>query len=152
MEYYSAIKRNEIELFAVRWVDLESVIQSEVSQKEKNKYRTLTHIYMEDQDLNRTVLTPAPHMPRRAGSPRPEVDGLGISSFLLPFCPPLFPCFLPIYLPTLVLNVYSGHSPSLGNLQLSGGCRGGIKGGVGRAEMLRVFNQQIIRVKQEETF
>ena len=45
MEYYSAIKRNEIELFVVRWVDLESVIQSEVSQKEKNKYYMLTHIY-----------------------------------------------------------------------------------------------------------
>ena len=43
MEYYSAIKRNEIELFVVRWMDLESV--SEVSQKEKNKYRMLTHIY-----------------------------------------------------------------------------------------------------------
>ena len=41
----SAIKRNEIELFVVRWLDLESVIQSEVSQKEKNKYRMLTHIY-----------------------------------------------------------------------------------------------------------
>ena len=45
MEYYSAIKRNEIELLAVRWMDLESVIQSEVSQKEKNKYCMLTHIY-----------------------------------------------------------------------------------------------------------
>ena len=45
MEYYSAIKRNEIELFVVRWVDLESVIQSEASQKEKNKCRMLTHIY-----------------------------------------------------------------------------------------------------------
>ena len=45
MEYYSAIKRNKIELFVVRWMDLESVIQSEVSQKEKNKYRMLTHIY-----------------------------------------------------------------------------------------------------------
>ena len=45
MEYYSAIKRNEVELFVVRWMDLESVIQSEVSQKEKNKYRMLTHIY-----------------------------------------------------------------------------------------------------------
>ena len=44
MEYSSAIKRNEIELFVVRWMDLESVIQSEVSQ-EKNKYRMLTHIY-----------------------------------------------------------------------------------------------------------
>ena len=45
MEYYSAIKRNETELFVVRWMDRESVIQSEVSQKEKNKYRYLTHIY-----------------------------------------------------------------------------------------------------------
>ena len=34
MEYYSAIKRNEIELFVRRWMDLGSVIQSEVSQKE----------------------------------------------------------------------------------------------------------------------
>ena len=45
MEYYSAIKRNEIELFVLTWMGLESVIQSEVSQKEKNKYRMLTHIY-----------------------------------------------------------------------------------------------------------
>ena len=45
MEYYSAIKRNNTELFVVRWMDLESVIQSEVSQKEKNKSRMLTHIY-----------------------------------------------------------------------------------------------------------
>ena len=45
MEYYSAIKRNAVELFVVRWMDLESVIQSEVSQKEKNKYLVLTHIY-----------------------------------------------------------------------------------------------------------
>ena len=44
MGYYSTIKRNEIELFIVRWMDLESVIQSEVSQKEKNKYLMLTHI------------------------------------------------------------------------------------------------------------
>ena len=45
MEHSSAIKRNEIELFVVRWMDLESVIQSEVSQKEKNKYCMLTPIY-----------------------------------------------------------------------------------------------------------
>ena len=44
MEYYSAIKRIKIELFVVRWMDLESVIQSEVIQK--NKYRMLTHIYV----------------------------------------------------------------------------------------------------------
>ena len=42
MEYYSAMKRNEI---VVRWVDLESVIQNEINQKEKNKYHMLTHIY-----------------------------------------------------------------------------------------------------------
>ena len=46
MEYYSAIKRNEIELFVVRWMDLEFVIQSEVSQKEKTNTVCL-HIYME---------------------------------------------------------------------------------------------------------
>ena len=45
MEYYSAIKRIKIELFVVRWMDLESVIQSELSQKEKTKYCMLTHIY-----------------------------------------------------------------------------------------------------------
>ena len=45
LEYYSAIKRNKIDLFVMRWMDLETVIQSEVSQKEKNKYRILTHIY-----------------------------------------------------------------------------------------------------------
>ena len=44
MEYYSAIKRNEIGSFVETWMNLESVIQSEVSQKEKNKYRILTHI------------------------------------------------------------------------------------------------------------
>ena len=38
MEYYSDIKRNEIVPFAETWMDLEIVIQSEVSQKEKNKY------------------------------------------------------------------------------------------------------------------
>ena len=44
MEYYSAIKRNEIESFVGTRMDLETVIQSEVSQKEKNKYRILTHV------------------------------------------------------------------------------------------------------------
>ena len=44
VEYYSAIKRNEIGSFVETWMDLETVIQSEVSQKEKNKYRILTHI------------------------------------------------------------------------------------------------------------
>ena len=44
MEYYSAIRRNETGSFVDTWLDLETVIQSEVSQKEKNKYRMLTHI------------------------------------------------------------------------------------------------------------
>ena len=44
MEYYSAIKMNEIGSFVETWMDLETVIQNEVSQKEKNKYRILTHI------------------------------------------------------------------------------------------------------------
>ena len=44
MEYYSAIKRNKIGSFVETWIDLETVIQSEVSQKEKNKYRILTHV------------------------------------------------------------------------------------------------------------
>ena len=44
MEYYSAIKSNEIGSFVEMWMDLEAVIQSEVSQIEKNKYRILTHI------------------------------------------------------------------------------------------------------------
>ena len=40
-----AIKRKETELFVVRWMDLEPVIQSEVSQKEKITYLMLTHVY-----------------------------------------------------------------------------------------------------------
>ena len=44
MEYYSAIKRKEIGPFVETWMDLETVIQSEVSQKEKNKYHILTHV------------------------------------------------------------------------------------------------------------
>ena len=44
MEYYSAIKRNKIGPFVETWMDLETVIQSEVSQKEKNKYRILMHV------------------------------------------------------------------------------------------------------------
>ena len=44
MEYYAAIKRNKIGSFVEMWMDLESVKQSEVSQKEKNKYHILTHI------------------------------------------------------------------------------------------------------------
>ena len=45
MEYYSAIKRNAFESVLVRWTNLESIIHSEISQKEKYKYCTLMHIY-----------------------------------------------------------------------------------------------------------
>ena len=38
MEYYSAIKRNKLGSFVKTWMDLETVMQSEVSQKEKNKH------------------------------------------------------------------------------------------------------------------
>ena len=51
MGYYSAIKRNEIGSFVETWMDLEIDIQSEVSQKEKSKYRILTHIYMEPRKM-----------------------------------------------------------------------------------------------------
>ena len=44
MEYYSAVKSNEIGSFVETWMDLETGAQSEVSQKEKNKYSILTHI------------------------------------------------------------------------------------------------------------
>ena len=45
MEYYSAIKRNTFESVLMRWMNLEPIIQSEVSQKVKDKYCILIHIY-----------------------------------------------------------------------------------------------------------
>ena len=45
MEYYSAIKRNAFESVLMKWMNLEPIIQSEVSQKDKDKYRILIHIY-----------------------------------------------------------------------------------------------------------
>ena len=45
MEYYSAIKRNTFKSVLMRWMNLEPTIQSEVTQKEKEKYRVLTHIH-----------------------------------------------------------------------------------------------------------
>ena len=43
--YHSAIKRGDFESVLVRWTNLEPVIQGEVSQKEKNEYCILKHIY-----------------------------------------------------------------------------------------------------------
>ena len=45
MEYYSAIKRKAFESVLMRWMNQEAIIQNEASQKEKDKYRILMHIY-----------------------------------------------------------------------------------------------------------
>ena len=45
MEYYSAIKKNTFDSVLMRWMKLEPIIQSEVSEKEKQQYSILTHIY-----------------------------------------------------------------------------------------------------------
>ena len=45
MEYYSAIQSNTFESVLMRWTNLEPIIQSEVSQKEKDKYHILMRIY-----------------------------------------------------------------------------------------------------------
>ena len=45
MESYSAIKKNEIMPFAATWMDLEMIILSKVSQKEKNKHHMISLIY-----------------------------------------------------------------------------------------------------------
>ena len=52
MEYYSAIKKNTFESVLMRWMKLEPIIQSEVSQKEKHQYSILTHIYGIWKDVN----------------------------------------------------------------------------------------------------
>ena len=44
MKYYSAIKRNTFESVLMRWMNLEPIIQSEVNQKDKDKYHVLMHI------------------------------------------------------------------------------------------------------------
>ena len=45
IEYYSAIKKNAFESVLMRWMKLESIIQSEISQKEKHQYSMLMYIY-----------------------------------------------------------------------------------------------------------
>ena len=52
MEYYSAIKKNTFESVLIRWMKLEPIIQSEVSQKEKHQYSILMHIYGIQKDGN----------------------------------------------------------------------------------------------------
>ena len=48
MEYYSTIKKNKFELAVARWMNLEPIMQSEVSQKEKNRYHIFTHMFYLD--------------------------------------------------------------------------------------------------------
>ena len=45
IDYYSAIKKNTFESVLMRWMKLEPILQSEVSQKKKYQYNILTHIY-----------------------------------------------------------------------------------------------------------
>ena len=45
MEYYSAIKKSAFESVFMRWMELEPIIHSEVSQKEKDSYHILMHVY-----------------------------------------------------------------------------------------------------------
>ena len=45
MEYYSAIKKNVFDSVLMKWIKLEPIIQSEVSQKERHQYSILTHTY-----------------------------------------------------------------------------------------------------------
>ena len=52
MEYYSVVKKNTFESVLMRWMKLESIIQSEVSQKEKYQYSILMHIYGIQKDGN----------------------------------------------------------------------------------------------------
>ena len=52
MEYYAAIKKNAFESILMRWMKVEPIIQSEVSQKEKHQYSILTNIYGIQKDRN----------------------------------------------------------------------------------------------------
>ena len=45
MEYYSAMKKNSFESVLMRWMKLEPIIQTETSQKDKDQYSVLMHIY-----------------------------------------------------------------------------------------------------------
>ena len=45
MDYYSTIKKNTFESVLMRWMKLEPIVQSKVSQKEKHPYNVLMHIY-----------------------------------------------------------------------------------------------------------
>ena len=54
MEYYSALKRNTLEAVLMRWMNLEPITQSEISQKEKNKCCILAHI---EESINTVLMS-----------------------------------------------------------------------------------------------
>ena len=56
MEYYSAIKKSSFESVLMRWIKLEPIIQSEVSQKDKHQYSILTYIYNEFRKMVTIIL------------------------------------------------------------------------------------------------
>ena len=56
MEFYSAIKKNAFDPVLMKWMKLEPIIQSEVSQKEKHQYRILMHVYMEFRKMVMTTI------------------------------------------------------------------------------------------------
>ena len=55
MEYYSSFKKNTFDSGLMKWMKLESIIQSDVSQKEKHQYNILMYIYMEFRKMVRTL-------------------------------------------------------------------------------------------------
>ena len=55
MEYYSAIKKNEILPFAATWMQLKILILSEVNQKEKDKYHIISHMWNLKYDTNESI-------------------------------------------------------------------------------------------------
>ena len=59
MEYYSTIKKNAFESVLMRWMELEPIIQSEVSQKEKHQYSILTHTWTVNFQMFKLVLEKA---------------------------------------------------------------------------------------------
>ena len=60
MEYYSAIKRNEIMPFPATWMDLEMIILSKVSQKEKDKYDMVTYMWNLKYDTSQHICETKP--------------------------------------------------------------------------------------------
>ena len=55
MEYYSAIKKHKIMPFAAAWMQLEIIILTEISQKEKDKYHDITYMWNLKYDTNEPV-------------------------------------------------------------------------------------------------